>query len=78
MADREHFSLTLSFAPVEGDWVQVTIEEFPEVVTVAKTRDEARLLALDAFHHYLASFPPGEKPPMRDTERRESAWAVEA
>lgn len=71
---REHFSFTLSFAPVEHDWVQVTIEEFPEVVTVGPTRHEARLLALDALREYLASFPPGEEPPMR--EHREPAWAV--
>jgi predicted RNase H-like HicB family nuclease len=72
-AMREHFSLTFSFEEVEDGWVQVSIEEFPEVMTAAPTRDEARLLAFDALREYLASFPPGERPPMR--ERREAAWA---
>jgi predicted RNase H-like HicB family nuclease len=72
-AMQEHFSLTFRFAEVEDGWVQVSIDEFPEVVTAASTRDEARLLAFDALREYLASFQPGERPPMR--ERREAAWA---
>jgi predicted RNase H-like HicB family nuclease len=31
------------------------VKEFPEVVTAAATRDEARLMALDALREYLAS-----------------------
>jgi predicted RNase H-like HicB family nuclease len=69
---REHFALTLNFEEVENGWIQVEIEEFPEVVTAAPSHREARLAALDALREYLASFGEDERPPMR--EHREPAW----
>lgn len=62
MADREHISLTLHFEEVENGWVQVWVEEFPEVVTAGPSHNEARLMVLDALREYLASFPGGEQP----------------
>jgi predicted RNase H-like HicB family nuclease len=53
MSDRSSF--TISLEPVEDGWVMARIEEFPEVITAAPTRDEARLMALDALREYLAS-----------------------
>ncbi|HEY7633322.1 MAG TPA: hypothetical protein VH817_21640 [Thermoleophilaceae bacterium] len=70
MAEREHISLTLIYEEVENGWVQVRLEEFPEVVTAAPTRDQARLMVLDALHQYLASFGPDESP-IRSDERVE-------
>ena len=61
-AARQKVRLTLRFEEVEDGWVQVTIEEWPEVVTTARTREDARLMALDALREYLASFAPGEWP----------------
>ena len=36
-------------------WYVARVEEFPEVLTGAPTRDEARPMALDALREYLAS-----------------------
>ena len=71
MPDHERFSLTFSYEPVENDWVQVRIDEFPEVVTAAPNRREARLAALDALTQYLASFGPGERVPTATAENPE-------
>jgi hypothetical protein len=61
MTDREHLTLTLVFEDLDDSgWVQARIEEFPEVVTAAPERDEARVMVLDALAQYLASFPEAE------------------
>ena len=51
----DQLSFTISLEPVENGWFMARIEEFPEVITAAPTRDEARLMALDALKEYLAS-----------------------
>jgi predicted RNase H-like HicB family nuclease len=61
MSDRSSF--TISLEPVEDGWVMARIEEFPEVITAAPTRDEARLMALDALREYLASDVPNGSVP---------------
>ena len=56
MAATDQLSFTIVLKPVEDGWFMARVEEFPEVVTAAATRDEARLMALDALREYLASF----------------------
>jgi predicted RNase H-like HicB family nuclease len=46
-------SLTGVYEPVEGGWVQASIEELPGVITSGKTYEEARELLLDALLEYL-------------------------
>ena len=55
MAVTDQLSFTISLEPVEDGWFMARIEEFPEVITAGPTRDEARLMALDALREYLAS-----------------------
>jgi predicted RNase H-like HicB family nuclease len=55
MADRERMTLTTVFEEIENGWLMVRLEEFPEVVTAAPTKDEARVLILDALKEYLAA-----------------------
>ena len=57
MAVTDQLSFTISLEPVEDGWFMARIEEFPEVITAGPTRDEARLMALDALKEYLASDP---------------------
>ena len=56
MAATDQLSFTIVLEAVEDGWFMARVEEFPEVVTAAATRDEARLMALDALREYLASF----------------------
>jgi predicted RNase H-like HicB family nuclease len=56
MATTDQLSFTIVLEPVEEGWFMARVKEFPEVVTAAATRDEARLMALDALREYLASF----------------------
>ena len=46
---------TISLYPVEDGWFMARVEEFPELVTSGRTREEARLMALDALREYLAA-----------------------
>jgi predicted RNase H-like HicB family nuclease len=71
-AMRERISLTLDLEEVDNGWIQVRVEEFPEVVTVGRDDREARLMALDAVREYLASFEPGEPIP----HAIEGAWVL--
>ena len=45
--------LSIVYEPVENGWVQARIEELSPVITAAPTRDEARVLVLDALREYL-------------------------
>ncbi len=47
--------LSIIYEPVENGWVQARIEGIPEVITAGPTRDEARVLVLDALREYLLS-----------------------
>jgi predicted RNase H-like HicB family nuclease len=55
MPATDRSSFTIALEPVEEGWFIARVEEFPEVVTGAPTRDEARLMALDALREYLAA-----------------------
>jgi predicted RNase H-like HicB family nuclease len=55
MATTDQLSFTISLEPVEEGWFMARVEEFPEVITAAPTREEARLMALDALREYLAA-----------------------
>ena len=47
--------LTAVYESVEDGWVQARIEEMPEVITAAPTRDEAKAALLAALSEYLQS-----------------------
>ena len=48
-------SISILYEPVEDGWIQARIEGIPEVITAGPTRDEARVLVLDALREYLLS-----------------------
>jgi predicted RNase H-like HicB family nuclease len=48
-------SISIVYEPVDDGWVQARIEGIPEVITAGPTRDEARVLVLDALREYLLS-----------------------
>jgi predicted RNase H-like HicB family nuclease len=63
-------SFNAVFEEVEGGRIQAQLEELPGVVTVGRTRAEAREMLLDAFHEYLlASSDPGTITSGADRER---------
>jgi predicted RNase H-like HicB family nuclease len=64
MATTDQLSFTISLEPVEEGWFMARVEEFPEVVTAGPTRDEARLMALDALREYLAACAEQGIPPV--------------
>jgi predicted RNase H-like HicB family nuclease len=64
MATIDQLSFTISLEAVEEGWFMARVEEFPEVVTGAPSRDEARLMALDALREYLASCAEEGTPPV--------------
>jgi predicted RNase H-like HicB family nuclease len=67
MAEREQITLTIELEPVEGGWYQARLEEYPEVLTAAPTRVEARAAVLDALAQYLmACIEQGRRPVVRD------------
>jgi predicted RNase H-like HicB family nuclease len=55
MAATDQLSFTIVLESVEEGWFMARVEEFPEVVTGAPTRDGAQLMALDALREYLAA-----------------------
>ena len=52
---RKHIPLTVIYESVEEGWTQATIAELPGVITAAPTREEAKVLVVDALHEYLRS-----------------------
>ena len=64
MAATDQLSFTISLEAVEDGWFMARVEEFPEVITAAPTRDEARLMALDALREYLAASAQAGTPPV--------------
>jgi predicted RNase H-like HicB family nuclease len=64
VATTDQLSFTISLEPVEEGWFLARVEEFPEVITAAPTRDEARLMALDALREYLAASAEAGTPPL--------------
>jgi hypothetical protein len=48
-------SLSIVYEPVENGWTQARIEGIPEVITAGPSKDEARVLVLDALREYLLS-----------------------
>jgi predicted RNase H-like HicB family nuclease len=64
MATTDQLSFTISLEAVENGWFMARVEEFPEVITGAPTRDEARLMALDALREYLAACSEDGPPPI--------------
>ena len=55
MPETTPISISIVYEPVENGWIQARIEGIPEVITAAKTREEARALVLDALREYLLS-----------------------
>jgi predicted RNase H-like HicB family nuclease len=53
MTERYKVELTILLEEAEGGWFTARIEEYPEVITGAPSRDEARILVLDALKEYL-------------------------
>ena len=64
MATTDQLSFTITLEPVEDGWFMARVEEFPEVVTAGPTRDQARLMALDALREYLAASADEGTPPV--------------
>jgi predicted RNase H-like HicB family nuclease len=64
MATSDQLSFTIVLEPIEDGWFMARVEEFPEVVTGAPTRDGARLMALDALREYLAACADSGQPPV--------------
>ena len=61
----EPLTLTAVFTPDENGWVMAQLAEWPAVVTCGRTRDEARVMLLDAAHEMLASYrAEGREPPI--------------
>ncbi|HEX8856552.1 MAG TPA: hypothetical protein VF752_13230 [Thermoleophilaceae bacterium] len=58
----ERLSLTAVFEPVEDGWIQARIEELPEVITAAPSKEEAKELLLDALREYLLSLAQDTRP----------------
>jgi hypothetical protein len=48
-------SISIVYEPVENGWTQARIEGIPEVITAGRSKDEARVLVLDALREYLLS-----------------------
>lgn len=46
-------TFTARFTPVENGRVQATIDELPSVITVGRSRREAKSMLADALHTYL-------------------------
>ena len=46
-------TLTAVYEPVDDGWIQARLKEVPGVITVGRTREEAKELLLDALHEYL-------------------------
>ena len=55
-------TLTASYEPVEGGWVQARVRELPSVITAAATRSEARAMLEDAVREYLLAMLETENP----------------
>lgn len=57
--------LTAVFTPDENGWTMAQLAEWPAVVTVAPTLDEAREMLLDAAREMIASYrDEGREPPI--------------
>ena len=60
----QSFSLTVVYEPVEGGWIQATIDELPGVITAAPSLSEAKVMIVDALREWLLalgeSMPPNE------------------
>lgn len=48
-------TLTAIYEVVDDGWIQARIQELPEVITAAPTREEAQELLQDALLEYLTS-----------------------
>jgi predicted RNase H-like HicB family nuclease len=48
-------TLTAIYEIVDDGWIQARIQELPEVITAAPTREEAEELLQDALLEYLTS-----------------------
>ena len=58
-------TLTAVFTPDENGWTMAQLAEWPAVVTVAPTLEEARELLLDAAREMIASYrEEGREPPI--------------
>jgi predicted RNase H-like HicB family nuclease len=55
MATIDQLSFTIDLEPAEDGWFMARVKEFPEVVTAGRTKQDARLMALDALREYLAA-----------------------
>jgi hypothetical protein len=62
-------SLSIVYEPVEHGWVQARIEELPAVITAAPTRDEAKVMILDALREYLLSLRDAPPSPATGQDR---------
>jgi predicted RNase H-like HicB family nuclease len=60
----KHIPLTVVYEAVEDGWTQATIAELPAVITAAPTRDEAKVLVVDALHEYLRSLEQERDEPL--------------
>jgi predicted RNase H-like HicB family nuclease len=49
------FDLTIAYKRVEEGWIQAMVPAVPGVITVGRTKDEARDGALDALREMLAA-----------------------
>jgi hypothetical protein len=65
--------LSIIYEPVEAGWTQARIAGFPEVITAAPTRAEAKDLVLDALREYLLSLADDE---VSDGEREPVALTI--
>jgi predicted RNase H-like HicB family nuclease len=60
----KHIPLTVVYEAVDDGWTQATIAEHPAVITAAPTREEAKVLVVDALHEYLRSLEQERDEPL--------------
>lgn len=65
--------LTPVFEEVENGWVQATIRELPEIITVAPDQDQAFENLKDALHEYVESYLEDGLPVPFDAQSVEDA-----
>jgi predicted RNase H-like HicB family nuclease len=74
--DVPSLELSIVYEPVDDGWTQARIAEYPAVITVGRTRDEAKALVLDALREYLLSL--ADEAPVRPGERDPVALTITA
>lgn len=64
--------LTAVFEPVEDDWVQASLVEWPAVITCGRTREEAHEMLLDAFREMVLSYTDQDAEPPVEADMTKS------